>query len=347
MSESPVQQLKKKKQEEEIAFNDLRDKLIEKLTGLLNHNVLDKIRERNLLKFKEIDNISQIFRRQITLLEKEFTTVLSKWVLDIISSKIYNIESIFNHLMNALNENKKNPEIQHIGSENKRTFSEYSELLMITVIQLDHDVDYLQSLYDELATQKQNLILVGNNQFLEKVEQARNELNKEVQDFRTKRNIADNALTVDFYDKAVKKYEEKEKAYRNLFYLFIALTLGISVLLFVLHTDLTDISFWVMKITVILVGITLITYFLKQSAHYQRLADQNYQTKVELLAFPSFMESIPTEEAASVRKELALKYFGREIDGAAHKDMSNLISDQMKSTTEMVKAATDVLKAKG
>ncbi|WON80803.1 hypothetical protein OK024_03190 [Acinetobacter sp. UGAL515B_02] len=56
------------------------------------------------------------------------------------------------------------------------------------------------------------------------------------------------------------------------------------------------------------------------------------------------MESIPTEEAASVRRELALKYFGREIDGTAHKDMSNLISDQMKSTTDMVKATTEAIK---
>ncbi len=91
-------------------------------------------------------------------------------------------------------------------------------------------------------------------------------------------------------------------------------------------------------------GITLISYFLKQSSHYQRLADQNYQTQVELQAYPSFMESIPTEEAASVRKELALKYFGREIDGSTHKDMSNLISDQMKNTTDMVKATTEAIK---
>lgn len=347
MSDSPLQVIKKKKREEEIAFNELRDSLIEKLTSLINHDVLVEIRERNLLKFEELENIIKIFRRQLRLLENVFTNVLSKWLLDIVKNKVYNIESIFNHLMQALNENKINPEIQHIGIEYKRTFAEYSELLMITVVQLDHTVDYLHSLYTDLATQNQNLVLEGNNQFVEKVEQARNELNKEVEDFRTKRNIADNALTVDFYDKAVEKYEQKEKTYRNLFYFFIAITLGISFLLFILHKDANDTSYWVMKISVILVGVTLITYFLKQSAHYQRLADQNYQTKVELLAYPSFMESIPTEEAASVRKELALKYFGREIDGAAHKDMSNLISDQMKSTTEMVKAATDVLKVKG
>lgn len=178
------------------------------------------------------------------------------------------------------------------------------------------------------------------------------EVNNELTSFRRLRNIADNAKTEGIYNNAVMKYRDLEKGYRTYFYWAIGLTVTISLATFfakkLLVPDfLGDIEFWVLKASIIVVGITLITYFLKQSAHYQRLADQNYQTQVELQAYPSFMESIPTEEAASVRKELALKYFGREIDGAAHKDMSNLISDQMKSTTEMVKAATDVLKAKG
>ena len=146
--------------------------------------------------------------------------------------------------------------------------------------------------------------------------------------------------------------EGLEKDYRWYFYWALGLTVAISLGTFFLKKVLIpaflgNVEFWVLKASIIVVGVTLITYFLKQSTHYQRLADQNYQTQVELQAYPSFMESIPTEEAASVRKELALKYFGREIDGAAHKDMSNLISEQMKSTTDMVKAATDALKVKG
>lgn len=174
----------------------------------------------------------------------------------------------------------------------------------------------------------------------------------EVKRFRRIRNIADNAKTESIYDQAVTKYRGLENDYRWYFYWALGLTVAISLGTFFLKKVLIpdflgNAEFWVLKASIVVVGITLITYFLKQSAHYQSLADQNYQTQVELQAYPSFMESIPTEEAASVRKELALKYFGREIDGAAHKDMSNLISDQMKSTTEMVKAATDVLKVKG
>lgn len=172
----------------------------------------------------------------------------------------------------------------------------------------------------------------------------------ELSSFRKLRNIADNAKTETIYDKAVDKYRRLEVDYRNLFYLSIGITLIFSILVFALKSQLvpsffSNVEFWAIKLSLLAVGITLITYFLKQSTHYQRLADQNYQTQIELQAYPSFMESIPTDEAASVRKELALKYFGREIDSTAHKDMSNLISDQMKSTTEMVKATTEAIKS--
>ncbi|MFP5028599.1 hypothetical protein ACLFLG_00810 [Acinetobacter pittii] len=176
-----------------------------------------------------------------------------------------------------------------------------------------------------------------------------NEVNTELLNFRRLRNIADNARTENIYDNAVNKYRGLEESYRSYFYWGLGVLLCLSVGLLTLKQELvphlfSTIEFWAVKVSLLLVGITLISYFLKQSAHYQRLADQNYQTQVELQAYPSFMESIPTEEAASVRKELALKYFGREIDGAAHKDMGNLVSDQMKSTTEMVKATTEAIK---
>lgn len=181
------------------------------------------------------------------------------------------------------------------------------------------------------------------------IQRAVTQTEAELSSFRKLRNIADNAMTEKIYDKAVDRYRKLEVDYRNLFYLSIGITLIFSILVFSLKGQLvpnffSNIEFWAIKISLLAVGITLITYFLKQSTHYQRLADQNYQTQIELQAYPSFMESIPTDEAASVRKELALKYFGREIDGSVHKDMGNLVVDQMKSTTEMVKATTDAIK---
>ena len=185
------------------------------------------------------------------------------------------------------------------------------------------------------------------------INQSVNSVNKELEVFRRLRNLADNAKTEDIYNSAVIKYRKAENNYRYLFLGTLIIVILVSLKLW--DTDYINniinqpsyaksAIFWSVKITTLIASITLITYFLKQSAHYQRLADQNYQTQLELQAYPTFMESIPTDEAASVRKELALKYFGREIDGTAHKDMSNLISDQMKSTTEMVKATTEAIK---
>lgn len=181
------------------------------------------------------------------------------------------------------------------------------------------------------------------------IHQATLQTEAELSSFRKLRNIADNALTEEIYDKAVDRYRKLEVDYRFLFYISIAITLVFSILVFSVKGKLvpsifSNVEFWAIKLSLLAVGITLITYFLKQSTHYQRLADQNYQTQIELQAYPSFMESIPTDEAASVRKELALKYFGREIDSTAHKEMGNLVMDQMKSTTEMVKATTDAIK---
>ncbi|MGQ1385802.1 hypothetical protein ACT41S_09215 [Acinetobacter baumannii] len=175
-------------------------------------------------------------------------------------------------------------------------------------------------------------------------------VSRELLGFRKNRAERDNAETESIYEQAVERYKKLENKYRKYFYrcIFLVLVLAFTTLLFkgklITWFALSTTEFWILKASLLIVGITLISYFLKQSAHYQKLADQNYQTHVELRAYPSFMESIPTEEAASVRKELALKYFGREIDGAAHKDISNLISDQMKSTTEIVKATTEAIK---
>lgn len=176
-----------------------------------------------------------------------------------------------------------------------------------------------------------------------------NEAEAELKELKLTKNILKNIKTQDYYEKESTVFLKKSNNYRNIFIGLIFISLSIAVVSVVaeprFYMDTFD--YWFLKISYILVSITLITYFLKQSTHYQRLGDQANQTSLEIKAFPSFISGSSKVTEAEIRKELALKYFGREIDSAAHKDMSNLISDQMKSTTEMVKAATDVLKVKG
>lgn len=187
--------------------------------------------------------------------------------------------------------------------------------------------------------------------------------------------VTENKPIVKAYAQSYKTYKKSSCIYRVCFFISILTLLAISASLIYFKSDITLflntesintsyigtsyknkgyinttpqsslIEFWAIKISVILVGITLISYFLKQSSHYQRLADQCHQTQTELLAYPDFMSSVSPEQSNAIKMELALKYFGRELDGSVHKDMSNLISDQMKSTTELVKASAEMVKS--
>lgn len=185
-----------------------------------------------------------------------------------------------------------------------------------------------------------NLIIV------DEIKDILREAEKELKDFKKTKNILKNFLIEDYYFIEFKKNIRKHYIYLFLFILTIIAALCVSLYTVTHATEykIDKFDYWFMKISFILVAITLVSYFVKQSSHYQKMADQANQTRLEIQAFPSFIGGISQDDEVSLRKELALKYFGREIDSTAHKDMSNLISDQMKSTTEMVKAVTEVIK---
>lgn len=172
---------------------------------------------------------------------------------------------------------------------------------------------------------------------------------RELNDFRELKNTLKNLKSVDYYSQEFEKYMERHHIYLVLFLVTILVALIISVISVCAEPwfFLDKFDYWFIKGSFILVVITLVSYFIKQSSHYQSLADQANQTRLELQAFPTFITGVEKEDEVAIRKELALKYFGREVDKTAHKDMSNLITDQMRNTTEMVKAVTEVIKKPG
>lgn len=167
--------------------------------------------------------------------------------------------------------------------------------------------------------------------------------------FKELKNTIENQKAEAYYSTAENDYNRRYERNRLYFFMSIGTTALISFLLMLFKNrlDLEVFDYWFVKVSVIIIGITFISYFLKQSSHYQKLADQCKITRLELEAFPSFTSSLNGADISDIRKELALKYFGREIDSSIQKDVSNLVSDQMKSTTEMVKAATELFKKSG
>ncbi|WP_368678437.1 hypothetical protein [Acinetobacter lactucae] len=325
-----------------------RDKAIKNIKLLSSHPVLDT----KFFSEKDKDIILKKLETVVMLISNEDEGYNNKNFFSLFVTNTKDLSDDFNALFKL----KDQAELTYVNLNKSTKLStprlnpikirvpvEQQQLVLINRIEFG-----ITSLID-VANQFNSLYHAVNKTIPPYLESLMSRVDDELTKFRRLRNIADNARTENIYDNAVNKYRGLEENYRSYFYWGLAIVLCLSVGLLTLKHELvphlfSTIEFWAVKVSLLLVGITLISYFLKQSAHYQRLADQNYQTQVELQAYPSFMESIPTEEAASVRKELALKYFGREIDGAAHKDMSNLISDQMKSTTEMVKATTEAIK---
>ncbi|HCA5337886.1 TPA: hypothetical protein MW296_002587 [Acinetobacter baumannii] len=197
---------------------------------------------------------------------------------------------------------------------------------------------FIRTLYVDKARYN-NIVNTHINAMLQDAE-------RELNDFRTLKNTLKNLKSVDYYSQEFVKYMKRHHVYLGLFLTTILFALIISVISVCAEPwyFLDKFDYWFLKGSFILVVITLVSYFIKQSSHYQSLADQANQTRLELQAFPTFITGVEKADEVAIRKELALKYFGREVDKTAHKDMSNLVSDQMKNTTEMVKAVTEVIK---
>ncbi|MBF6953915.1 hypothetical protein [Acinetobacter baumannii] len=348
MSEGFINQAVSEHTKELFGLINGRDKVIKNITNLKDHPVWDT----SFFSEKEKEIILNKLETVEVLVTNEELVSNTNNFFNLLVSHVNYLNDDLNELyklrdkapVSYINVNKNNNSgVPYISSFKTRFPIEQKQQALLTRVKFS-----IESLLD-VAKQFNKLYEAVNKILPPYLQNLMTRVNDELISFRRLRNIADNARTENIYDNAVTKYRDLEENYRSYFYWGLGIILCLSVALLTLKQVLvpylfSTIEFWAVKVSLLLVGITLISYFLKQSAHYQRLADQNYQTQVELQAYPSFMESIPTEEAASVRKELALKYFGREIDGAAHKDISNLVSDQMKSTTEMVKATTEAIK---
>ncbi|MDA3502249.1 hypothetical protein MKL32_11795 [Acinetobacter sp. AOR34_HL] len=348
MSETFINKAVSEHTKELFGLINERDKVIKNISNLINHPIWDT--EFFSSNEKEVI-LNRLETVEVLLLKEELSSNTKNFFKLLVSHTNYlndDLNALYKQKDKAavsyINVNKNNKSgVPYISSIKTKIPYEPNQRVLLTRVKFS-----IESLMD-VAKQFNQLYEAVNKTLPPYLEDLMARVNDELVSFRRLRNIADNAKTENIYDNAVTKYQGLEKIYRKYFYFSIGIILVVSILLlflksYLVTTYLSNYEFWAIKVSTLLVGITLISYFLKQSSHYQRLADQNYQTQVELQAYPSFMESIPTEEAASVRKELALKYFGREIDGTTHKDMSNLIADQMKSTTEMVKASTEAIK---
>ncbi|MCG5264095.1 hypothetical protein MCL27_03520 [Acinetobacter pittii] len=323
LKDNSAEQIKVRAKNEEIKSRTLRD-LDKAITYLL------ELKEGKHIDKKAIDNNPGLLTQSLPLINSCLTSINYLKALitdfDVDSDDLSYLDTFQVALSNIKNE----------------YFEENYFLLPKHLGNTEGSLIAIESFIRTFNLDKKRYNLVINNEIKSMLDEAKQEL----EDFKETKNKIKNLKSVEYYLEECEKYMGRHYTYQVLFLITILVALTISVISVCSEPKffLDKFDYWFLKGTFILVVITLVSYFIKQSSHYQSLADQANQTRLELQAFPTFITGVEKADEVAIRKELALKYFGREVDKTAHKDMSNLVSDQMKNTTEMVKATTEAIK---
>jgi hypothetical protein len=101
-------------------------------------------------------------------------------------------------------------------------------------------------------------------------------------------------------------------------------------------------TFYVQKISLLILSTTLAAFLLKRSFMNRRLADDAYRTAKELDALPRYMEGMPDEMKEKIRFDLAYKYFGNGIHNESYAGGENLMHENIKANTDFIKAVKDL-----
>lgn len=229
---------------------------------------------------------------------------------------------------------------------------------LLSFINVDHRMEVAQRVRLEEELKKVNEYYISSLTELKKYE-----------------NSNKNKSSVAVYSKIENDFKTLESRYRIYFFTFVVLTLlftvGYNPLIGIwdnivglgcsLSINISDhcsalnsqvlypfngntLKYIIFKVAILLVGITLSTYFLKLTSFYQLRQEQAKQTKLELEAFPDFVSGMDKDVANNLREELALKYFGKDVDKTQIDKTGDLIQEQMKISTDLVKASVDMFK---
>lgn len=195
----------------------------------------------------------------------------------------------------------------------------------------------------------ENVLSLQNEYLNESVNIITQKVDLELKKIRELRNRLQNTESENIYDYADEKFSNAKHNYLGLFFVTIMITISFAVgslvfkEIFFERFKIDKYDYWVLKITIFSLCVTVLSFFLRQVIHYQKKADYAEKISLELQAFPSYISDLEPLDSIQLRKELAHKYFGNQTIDSSNKS-SDFNLEQMKSTTEMVKATTEAIK---
>lgn len=174
------------------------------------------------------------------------------------------------------------------------------------------------------------------------------ELNSEINKSKAILNKINSEKTEEIYSTASANFLEAARNYEIIFYLLLFASFLFTIVSLSIHpyTDITKINFIITKVITITLVVTLGTLFLRKAAHLRKLHEQAHQTSLELQALPLYLRNIHESEHSEIYKNLADKYFGKELDQTQNDKIGDLMQDQLSAGTELIRASAELVKAK-
>ncbi|UJA03485.1 hypothetical protein F9230_03420 [Acinetobacter johnsonii] len=190
----------------------------------------------------------------------------------------------------------------------------------------------------------------ANNLYKNELNPKLKEVEEKIKDLESVRLALEMRSTNQIYSNLADKYEAESKNYFKYFYICLGVSAALtffSIAYYANENSINWITFVSVKLLILALAITLCSIFLRRASHAKKLQDQAYQTHVEIDAFPIHVRSLKEEDKQELIKELALKYFGKELDQTQNDKIGDLMKDQLTAGTELIKASAELVKAKG
>lgn len=219
-----------------------------------------------------------------------------------------------------------------------------SEERKVGLVELYNEVLRIQDLfyrYENTIRQEEDAA-----KLLQKLDSKLIYADQKLKNLEAARSALEGKETEEIYSDASLKYLDAARVYEYLFYMLLGGAVIITLICFIFfpYADANIVNFFLYKILIVSVVVTLGSIFLRKASHLRKLHDQSHQTSLELQALPLFIKSLDKPDQDEIIKELARKYFGKDLDKTQMDKVGDLIQDQVKSSVDLVKASTAIVK---
>ncbi|WP_334420789.1 hypothetical protein [Acinetobacter soli] len=331
------------------------------LKELNNSKIQELIHQLSINKDK-IDLILNELAGSLNLEEIDFDNVLELkdyFIKDILSAidKIKNLQKLDRNSKFFLN--RKNKKIEEILIKMEELISNkdfFNEQWGRLIDNLENNIsDILAYVDNVIVVQNINEYQISAEKIIDNLKDDQEKLKYKLEKVDIINNDLKNKKVHEIFEDDFKKFKKLASKYEIAFYLSLVflflyffgwyIDFDTSFLKFKFAEQFHgnhSATFYVQKISLLILSTTLAAFLLKRSFMNRRLADEAYRTAKELDALPRYMEGMPDEMKEKIRFDLAYKYFGNGIHHDSYTGAENLMHENIKANTEFMKVVKGV-----